>query len=351
MDPITAMALANIGGGLLGDLFSSGDRGASEDQIREILKLYQNLKVPTIEEQSLDLGRYQSAGNLNPETNQAEDLSAVDNLQNVQTDPRLRQAQMNALKTLSQIGGSGFTPDELNAALGMQEQNNADLTSRMKQLQQQQDVRGIGTSNMALAQKMMEAQSGANRAAADARNLQSEAFKRSLSAITSGGEMAGGIEAQDYGRAKNVADSLNRREFTNVQNRNSINESNVDRFNRALEYNLNNQQGIMNKNVDTSNQQQAHNKGLQQTNFQNQMDRIGGMAGGYKGMGDMYADRAAGTAKKWAGIGSGAGQMIMGGTGPTVTNKMGMLDYDKDLYGNALQGGDDVRNAARKRKP
>lgn len=301
----------NIGGGALGDMFSNGDRGAAGNELSKIQQMYNNIKLPTLEEQQVDLNEYQSAGNLTPQMEQALQLQQQDALENIQLDPRLRQTQMNSLDTLSKIAGKGFTPDELNAAQQMQSRNEADLTSKLKQLQQQQDMRGVGTSDMALAQRMMEAQSSANRGAENARDLESQAFKRSLDAISQSGNLAGNIESQDYGRGLNLANAKNSRELTNYNAAEGANKSNVDRFNRALEYNLGANQDVMNKNTGIQNQQQLHNKDLYQTQFGNQMQLAGAKAGAGQTMANQYQNQANRTSKQFAGIGAGLGEMAI----------------------------------------
>lgn len=272
-------SLLQIAAGVQGNQQANQQSGDAANTLAKNRSLYEQLLIPSIEDQRLDLQQYTSAGNLVNKEDVAEQLAMQDALQNINLDPRLKQTQMDQLNTLQKIAGSGFTPDELYAMDTQRGKNEADVTSRLKQLQQQQDMRGMGNSDLALASRMQEAQSGANRSAEDARAQQALGFKRSLEAITQAGNLAGNIDQTDYNRQAALAQNLNQREATNLNQRSSVNRSNVDRFNQALASNLQNQQNIMNQNTGLANTQQQFNKGLAQTQFQNQLQKIGGITG------------------------------------------------------------------------
>lgn len=311
MDPMTAAALINIAGGIAANEAGRGDREAATKQMDDIQNMYRNIKLPTIEEQKLDLARYGEGQLLNNKQDQAEQLSMQDNLQNINLDPRLKQTQMNALETLQKISGNGFTPEELNASQQQRDAREGDLTSKLKQLQQQQDMRGVGNSDMALAQRMMEAQGSANRGAADARDLQAQAFKRSLDAVTQGANLAGNMDATDYSRQAQLAGNLNNREMTNLNQRANVNSSNVDRFNAALSSNVNRLNKVGDANTNLSNEQQVSNKGLIRQSFLDQMTLTGAKAGTNKDMANMNNANAARTAGQITGVASGIGSGLM----------------------------------------
>lgn len=318
MNPLLMGAIANIVGGVAGNVLSQGDRDAANDQIKQITDLYANLKTPDIEQMKVDLQDYATGPSYTAKEDTAEQLAMSDALQNIQLDPRLKQTQMNALETLNKIAGSGFTPDELNALQEQRSAREGDLTSKLKAIQQQQEMRGVANSDMGIAQKMMEAQSSSNRGAADARALEAEAFKRSLQAITQGSDLAGQIDNTDYARQANLAQNLNQRELTNLQQRAGVNASNVDRFNDALRMNISRQQGVSDKNVDLSNNQQQYNKQLLQQDFQNQQAKVAGLAGAKNAQAQQYQNNANATAGMFQGIGAGAGTALMGMGGTTT---------------------------------
>jgi hypothetical protein len=201
----------------------------------------------------------------------------TDNLENVNLDPRLAQAKTSALETLQKIASGGFTANELNDLQNQRSSSEADLTSKLKQLQQNQDMRGVGNSDMALAQRMMAAQGAANSSGQAARDMQAQGLKRSLDAISQGGVLANQYENTDYARQADLANAKNTRELNNLSQRANVSNSNVDRFNNALQYNNTNRQANLNNNTNMQHSQQNANANAKNTAFGNQVTKLGGM--------------------------------------------------------------------------
>lgn len=332
---MTLMALsgiANVGGGLLGDLFSGGDRKNATDQMKGIADLYKNISTPDIESQKLNLQQYGPGAQEVAKQDTASQLGSQDALQNIALDPRLKNTQMSALDTLKHIAGAGFTPDELNSMTSQRQKNEGDLTSALKGIDQQNAMRGISGGGGDLASKLLAAQSSANRGAEDQRALQSQGFQRSLNAISQGANLAGSMENADYGRQANLANALNSRELTNMQQKAMTNASNVDRFNRALEHNVGRENTTADKNTGLLNQQQQYNKGLQQQQFQNQMQKAAGQAGASKDLSTMYNNQANRTATKYSGVGAGLGDIF----NSAATRTTPKIDRDIQLEPEAV---------------
>ena len=307
-----AGAALPIVAGAIGNDQASGARGDASRNLAEILAMYQNIATPDIEKMKLNLQNYQDVYNYNPQMQTAEQLSSQDNLQNIQLDPRLRQQQVGALDMFNQMAQGGFTPDQLVAMDAQRRQTEGDLTSRLASMQSNQDARGVGNSDFALAQRMMEAQSSANRAAQDNAAARAQAFQQQVNAGMQGANLAGNIEQQDYVRQAALANSQNNREMVNLGQRANVNQSNVANFNDALKSKTTNTQNISNQNTGLANTQQEYNRGLLQTDFNNKLKKAEGVSGAQRGV---AADRAADgqrTADMWAGIGSGVSKGLLG---------------------------------------
>ena len=82
---------------------------------------------------------------------------------------------------------------------------------------------------------------------------------------------------------------------------------------------LQNAQNIANNNVATRNAQQQFNRGLEQQQFQNQIQRAGGVASGYNNMANLNLGNANATANMFAqmggAVGSGLAANAMSGAG------------------------------------
>lgn len=312
MDPLTIGAIASIGGGLLGNILGQGDERASQEAIKDIGRLYSSIALPDTEKMKLDLQKYQSAGDL--DLKQYEDLQqAVESeLQNIQLDPRLRQTQLDRLSMLEKITQQGFTPEDLARIEGLRRQSEADLTSRLAGLDQQQAARGISTSDSALAQKLLESQSAANRQSQAALELGAQAFQNKMQASQQAADLAANIEGTDYNRESNVARALDAIINKNFDSKRQTSMSNVDKFNEALKYNLGNKQRISDANVGLSNEQQQYNKQLEQQKFENQMKKASGQAGAKQQEAGMYAGSAQNTRNMIGGITQGVGGIIAG---------------------------------------
>lgn len=299
--------------GAIGNAQSGGARSDSRNALNGAVSMYQNIANPDIEKMKLNLQEYQDVYGYNPEMAQAEQLGSRDNLQDIQLDPRLKNTQANALSTLQEIAGKGFTPDQLLAMDQQRRQNEGDLTSRLKGMQDQQAARGVGNSDFGLAQKMMEAQSSANRNAQDNAAMRASAYKNGLDAITQGANLAGSMDNTDYNRQANVANAQNNREMVNLNQRATTNQSNVQTFNDSLKAKAMNRQDISNQNTGIANSQQAHNRGLLQTDFDNSMKKATGVAGGLAGVAAGRAGDAQRTSDMYSGVAGGISTALLSG--------------------------------------
>jgi hypothetical protein len=316
MDPMTLLALgsagANILGGIAGQQAAAGDRSAATGILKDLYAQYGALTLPDIEKMRLALEQYGSAGSLSPDAEAAEQLAMIDALQNVSLDPQLRQTQMDQLNALQQIAQSGFTPEEAAQMTRLKNQVAADQQARMQQMQQQQDVRGVGSSDAALAARIMASQQATNTEAQAAQDMAALAFRRALEARAQAAQQASGMENTDYARQAALAQNLNQRELMNLQQRAGTQQRNIDRFNEAQKYNLGNLQSIANMNTQLANQQQQYNKQLYQQDFQNQLARLQGMSGAGTNAAGALSNQAAQTAQSFANIGGAVGQGLLG---------------------------------------
>lgn len=274
-------------------------------------RVWGEVKAPDLKE--LLFNQYAQQENLSPSTETAEQLAMQDQLQNVQTDPRLRNAQMSALETMQQIGQGGFTPEQRSQLQSMRQQTEADNTSRLQQLLQQQDARGVGSSDMGLSMRALEAQSAANRQATNVSNTAATGFKQALDAMNSSGQMAGQMENTQYNQQSALAAALRAREAQNFQQRADVQQRNIGAQNVAQQFNLQQKQDISNRNTDIKNQNQMYNDNqrLQQM-FANDATIAGGKTGANQAAANTYSANAANTAAAGATTAKGLGELGVG---------------------------------------
>lgn len=302
---------APVIGGIAGNLMSQGDKDKQAGILKELYAKYANLQLPDTEKMRLALEDYKSVGTYNPQAEQAEQLASADAMQNIAVDPRLRQAQMNQLEALSKLGETGLSPVEMSQLNALQRKSAAENQSRLAQLLQQQDARGVGSSESALAARMLASQSGANVQAQQADDLAAQAFTRALQAKASAGQLGGQMENTQFGQGAQIAQALNARELANMQQRAQSQTRNIDRFNQAQMSNLANQQQIAASNVGLHNQQQQYNRQLEQQKYENELKRLSGMSGAGTGLAQQYGQQAQATQQMMGNIGSGIGKGFM----------------------------------------
>lgn len=300
-------------GGLVGGAAQDRASSAAEAQYKEMMDRIAAVQTPDIEQQRINLAQYLSGGKLTPEQEQAQQLASADAYQNIQVDPRLKQAQMQNLQLLQRLGESGgYSPIEAAQLSAMERKVEADNASRLKAMLEQQEARGMGSSDAGLAARMIESQSAANRQAEQSQNIAAQGMQRALAAMSGAGSLAGQMGQQEYQQGANLANSLNQREQFNTLQRAGVNQRNVGEANAAQKFNLANSQEIANKNVDLANQQQQYNKQLLQQRFNNQMSKATGMNNAGAGMPKMISDSGASQAGRYATIGQGLGTAAYG---------------------------------------
>lgn len=298
---------APIVGGIVGNVASQGDKAQALALQQQALQNISNINTPDAQQLKLVLEQYQSAGQLAPQTEQLiQQQPSL--LANIQTDPRLVNAQNQALQTLQQIGGGGLRPED-QAALNqiknqVQTQENANREAILQNMQQ----RGVGGSGAEIAAQLGNAQSSANRASAQDIDVAGQAAQRALQAIYSAGNLGQSMQAQSFGQQAqqaNAQDVINR---YNAMNSQQVGANNTNILNQAQASNLANKQNILNANTGVANQQASYNAQLPQQVFQNQLGKAQAAAGQSGAVANTYNNNAAQTQALGAGIGQGVGK-------------------------------------------
>lgn len=269
---------------------------ASQDEMKEAAEYLESMGVPSEEAQRIAL-QYAQVG-----------PSAMED---IETDPRLQNAQMDALGKLQQMGGSGLTDSERAEQMMMQRSGAAQGQARDKSIMQNMAERGLGGSGMELAQRLQSSQSGADTAAMAQAQLSGQAQQRALGAISQAGQMGGQIRGQDFGEQANVASAKDRIAQFNEQNRAS-----------------------------SSQQEEIHNKGLRQQQFENEMAKRKAVASARTGTAQAGMQRA--TATQAAGQAAAQGALQAGAAKSQLIGNLagaGMKAYGEYNKKEAADGG------------
>lgn len=313
MDPVTLAALsslANVGGGILGNILSSGDREKAEEALRNNLALYNNIQAPTLEQLKVtNLPEYQIQGQLSPEM--VETIAAQSSLMNkISVDPSLKEAQQAALQKLSTIGNEGLTAQDRLALDQSTRKAAQENKSNQEAILQNMAARGQGGSGAELAAKLASSQAAADRANQEGLAIAAQAQQRALDAITRSGQLGGEMRTQDFNQQSAIAqaqDSINR---FNAANSQDIALKNIAARNAAQEANLTNKQSVANSNVAARQKQIYHNTALPMSVFEANLKRAEAVSGANTKAGAFYQDRAGKTAEQWSKGGQGVSEGI-----------------------------------------
>jgi hypothetical protein len=173
----------------------------------------------------------------------------------ISVDPRLRQAQMDALSQLKERGETGLTEEDRAIQDIMLRDVAAQEQAGQKGIMQGMAERGMLDSGAQLATQLSSQQGAYNRAANQASQNAIAAAEARRQALSQAGNLAQGMEATQFDQGqteRGYKDSINK---FNLQNRQNVAEKNL---------------GIRQQDVGLRNQQQMYNKELLQQQFQNQ---------------------------------------------------------------------------------
>lgn len=339
MDPIGGAMLvggaANLTGGILGAEEARKGRAAAERAALEALAYYDAIKIPTIQEQLLNLLTPQVVGEYTPEMLQALALEPSA-MEQVRVSPELKQQQLDALAQMEQISKGGMT--EADAAAMRQIQRQTGQQARARQLAVLNDMaqRGALGSGMELAAQLQAGQQADQAASEASDRLAQELLARKMAAIQNVGSMSGQARQQEFGEQSDVARARDAIAQFNLQNRQNVMGQNIAERNTAAQRNLAARQAAEESRVNILNQQQQLNKALQQQKFLNEMQLASSKAAARQGVGQAAQQGANALAQMYGNIGGAIGNIAGSYAGYQAGQQKSANDLEmaKLKYGN-----------------
>lgn len=304
--PLLAAAAAPLVGGIVGNLLGAGDRADAKDLQNRALAEALGVSTPDVEKMKLSLTPYQIQGLLNT-INETAEQTAPSTLETISTDPRLAQAQMQALQKIQEVGKMGLTPAEQIQAEEMQREAQSQEAVRQAAILRNMAERGVSGSGVEAAARLASAQNMANQVAESSDKLRAEAFNRALQATSQAGQLGGSMRSQEFGEKERIASAKDAISQFNAQQRSGAQARNVAAQRTTEASNLDTKQRIANANVDQTNKQQQYNKELAQRDYENKLQRAGLVSGSYSNAANQRQQQANATGQMWSGIGSGIG--------------------------------------------
>jgi hypothetical protein len=244
----------------------------SQEEMARALQDIDQLEIPSIEKQKLQLNLMSEAGFLTPEELEESRMEGIT------VDPRLKEAQMTALAELQERGEVGLTPQEREQFRQMQRDVSADTQARQASILQDMAQRGTLDSGAQLAAQLQANQMAAQRASEAGGQLAAQSDSARREALQRAAGAASGIRTQEFGEQQARASAAD-----------AINQFNVGLRTQAQQQNL----GIRQQDIATMNQQQQYNKQLQQQKFQNELSKAQAKTGIRTGQAQQYAQQSA----------------------------------------------------------
>lgn len=265
--------------GIMSKLFGGSGSDKADKLRQQAIDAFGAIKTPALADLQVQLDKQVQQGILTPEQAEAKLLSS-NAFNDIQTDPNLKGAQMQALTALQNTGTEGgLTAIDKAQLQDITNSQNQEAKGRLGAIQSNARERGVGGSGLELAAELQNEQESANRASQQGTDVAAQAQARALQALVAAGNQGSTMEAAEYGQAANKAAAQNAIDKFNAQTMNATNQGNVNTANEAQAANLAASQGIANANTGISNTNKTYNAAQAQQDFNNQMGKAQGVAG------------------------------------------------------------------------
>lgn len=313
--PGAGTALGGGAGALMASLFSSifgGDDAEKAAALyQKAFEQYNQMGMPPDQRDRLILKEFQSAGLYTP---QVEELiqQGPSLVNQIQEDPALKAAQMQALTGLAGRAQGGLMPEDIAAFNKMRNQVAADQQARQGAILEAAQRRGQGAEGNALLAQLTGSQASANRAAEAGDELGATASRNALQSLTQYGSLGGQIRGQEFSQAQAKAAAQDAINQFNAQAAIGTQSRNVGAKNVGQLTNLQNQQAIMDRNVQQANAESYAQQERARQYWQNQLTLAQSKANAMAGQASVTQNAADKKAATWMQLGTGAGQT--GGT-------------------------------------
>jgi hypothetical protein len=319
--PMMAVAAvaAPIIGGVIGNIASAGDRKKAEAAMREAVQIIDSVGAPPDLSREIIYQKLQQVGVMTPELEQAIDVG-ISKVEQIQEDPTAREAQVQALQAMSQLGKTGIGAEDRAALNQIRSEVQRDAEAKRQQIIQQAQMRGQAGAGAELAAQLLGAQAAADRSSAEGDRIAAQAADARRNALQQLASQSHQLRDQDFNVAQAKAKAADAFRQFDVQNQMGVQQRNVSSKNQAQQRNLEEAQRISDANTQQANQEKLRQAEAQRQYWADQLDLAKSRSGARSGMQNYYTGEADRTARMWQGIGYAAGQgaTAFGGSGGKV---------------------------------
>jgi len=260
--------------------------------VKDAIAKLQGIKVPSVEEQKVQLQNYVLQGLLTPEQYEAalQDLNAYDE---INLNPEYRQAQEDSLSKIKDtIEAGGLDAIDRAKIMGINDQVNASEASRLKAIQDNARTRGISGSGIEMGAALRGDQEARNTAYKQGMGTAALAAERRMQAIKDQATLGNTLESTQYKQESDRAAAANAMAAANQSAKNVAEQWNAQTRQNTNVGNLDAKQAVANANTKNENDTRLRNSGLLQSEFDNKVKQATAALGPTQDMAKMAQGKA-----------------------------------------------------------
>lgn len=336
--------LVNLGVSAYGAHQVKNQENTGLQQYQQALDDLRNLYPPEMQELVTELQDYVVQGQITPEQ-YTTILQQESQMAGVKVPPEIEKQQYDTLAQLSNIVAEGGQDASFRAAMNdVKDKLQNQIKANTESLKNEFARRGQSGSGLEFAARAQGGSDAIQAASKQGFDAAAEGQRRAYQAIMDKGTLAGNIRTQDVGeqeRKAQAADTVNRFNTTAKQN---VSDANVKAANDAQAANLAEQQRIADANVKNHNQESENRSNAVQQTYQNNLNRVQGIATAQNGLGNQQLHQAERTENQYSNLGKTLGSAISGSktTPAAATSTPGGLSgglSDEELKAEAKRRG------------
>jgi len=278
-------------------------RDAAKSHYKKMAADIEALTIPELKELALKDPKY--LGDIAPLLSK-EKFSALDLPEEITTDPRFRQAQMDTMSTLEAVSKEGMTEqDQLNLE-NIRQRNDRDASASRKAAMQSMAERGMGGAGAELAQSLQAEQATAQNRGMQGLQLAADKRNAAMQAMMQRGQMAGQMRGQEFGeQSANQQARIAREEF-NKSMAQDVQQRNVAAERQATYRDMGERQRLEEGDAARRAQEEVYNIGRDERKYQMELDKAKAKHGVASGQAGVSQADAAAKAGQWGAIGQAA---------------------------------------------
>jgi len=303
---VAAAAAITIIGGMMSESASSGDREAAQKALKRGMLELDRIGMPPDLSKRILYENFQQIGLLSPEMEQDIKL-AGSQVELIKEDPRLREAELEALSGIQQRAKVGISAEDRLALNQIRKENAVQAEGKRQQILQNFASRGQGGSGSELIASLQASQAGDSLASEQGDRLAAMKSQASQAALDKYASLAGNIRSQDFGVASAKAQALDKFSLADFNAANQRQARNISSQNQADASNLQTAQQISSANTQMENTGRLRMEQAKRDYWNDKLARAGSYMGAGSQTAQGYNQSADRTANMYSGIGSGIG--------------------------------------------